>query len=250
MKVAQLIATIPDALPAEYAAELAQLQANAPPMGRPFVRRRMAAELGPDWQRTVRRASSWRPRPRPRSARCTARSLHDGRSARLQAAISRTWRRRSRPTCAQLRLIFGLYGRYDRAIDTEPDLRGDRRRGCARSWTTSARPGTSASTREMLRRRAARPRARGGAGAVDPAAADHELARGRAAARASRRRRRRSATGSRCNMFRAWYVPFYGYGVIHGDPHLGNYTVRADLEHQPARLRLHPRLPAELRARA
>ena len=28
------------------------------------------------------------------------------------------------------------------------------------------------------------------------------------------------------NMFRAWYVPFYEYGVIHGDPHLGNYTVR------------------------
>ena len=31
------------------------------------------------------------------------------------------------------------------------------------------------------------------------------------------------------NMFRAWYWPFYGYGVIHGDPHLGNYTVRDDL---------------------
>jgi predicted unusual protein kinase regulating ubiquinone biosynthesis (AarF/ABC1/UbiB family) len=30
------------------------------------------------------------------------------------------------------------------------------------------------------------------------------------------------------NMFRAWYVPFYRYGVIHGDPHLGNYTVRPD----------------------
>jgi len=29
-------------------------------------------------------------------------------------------------------------------------------------------------------------------------------------------------------MFRAWYVPFYYYGVIHGDPHLGNYTVRED----------------------
>jgi predicted unusual protein kinase regulating ubiquinone biosynthesis (AarF/ABC1/UbiB family) len=28
------------------------------------------------------------------------------------------------------------------------------------------------------------------------------------------------------NMFRAWYVPFYEYGVIHGDPHLGNYTMR------------------------
>jgi predicted unusual protein kinase regulating ubiquinone biosynthesis (AarF/ABC1/UbiB family) len=30
------------------------------------------------------------------------------------------------------------------------------------------------------------------------------------------------------HMFRAWYVPFYYYGVIHGDPHLGNYTVRTD----------------------
>jgi len=30
------------------------------------------------------------------------------------------------------------------------------------------------------------------------------------------------------NMFRAWYVPFYRCGVIHGDPHLGNYTLRED----------------------
>jgi predicted unusual protein kinase regulating ubiquinone biosynthesis (AarF/ABC1/UbiB family) len=29
-------------------------------------------------------------------------------------------------------------------------------------------------------------------------------------------------------MFRLWYVPFYYYGVIHGDPHLGNYTVAPD----------------------
>ncbi len=50
MKVAQFLSTIPDALPAEYAAELAQLQANAPPMGWRFVRRRMAGELGADWQ--------------------------------------------------------------------------------------------------------------------------------------------------------------------------------------------------------
>ena len=30
------------------------------------------------------------------------------------------------------------------------------------------------------------------------------------------------------NLFRAWYVPLYYYGVIHGDPHLGNYSVRDD----------------------
>src|SRR4029077_95492 len=50
MKAAQLLATIPDALPPEYATELPQLQANAPAMGWAFVRRRMASELGPDWQ--------------------------------------------------------------------------------------------------------------------------------------------------------------------------------------------------------
>src|SRR3984885_5746589 len=50
MKAAQLISTIPDALPPEYARELAQLQANAPAMGWAFVRRRMATELGPNWQ--------------------------------------------------------------------------------------------------------------------------------------------------------------------------------------------------------
>jgi predicted unusual protein kinase regulating ubiquinone biosynthesis (AarF/ABC1/UbiB family) len=25
-------------------------------------------------------------------------------------------------------------------------------------------------------------------------------------------------------MFKAWYLPFYKYGIIHGDPHLGNYS--------------------------
>src|SRR3954464_8316550 len=50
MKVAQLLATIPALVPPEYAAELQKLQSEAPPMGGAFVRRRMQAELGPDWQ--------------------------------------------------------------------------------------------------------------------------------------------------------------------------------------------------------
>src|ERR1700677_1532247 len=48
MKVSQILSTIPDALPKEYSVELAQLQADAPSMGWPFVKRRMAAELGPN----------------------------------------------------------------------------------------------------------------------------------------------------------------------------------------------------------
>src|SRR5512138_331635 len=51
MKVAQILATVPDVLPEEYTRELAQLQHNAPSMGWAFVKRRMQAELGPDWQR-------------------------------------------------------------------------------------------------------------------------------------------------------------------------------------------------------
>src|SRR3981189_3329478 len=53
MKVAQLISTIPDALPPEYAAELAKLQSQAPPMGWGFVKRRMMAELGKDWKSKI-----------------------------------------------------------------------------------------------------------------------------------------------------------------------------------------------------
>ena len=49
MKVAQLLATIPEALPPEYIIELTKLQSQAPPMGWAFVKRRMQAELGPDW---------------------------------------------------------------------------------------------------------------------------------------------------------------------------------------------------------
>src|SRR4051794_34661145 len=53
MKVAQLLATIPDVIPPEYAAELQKLQSEAPPMGAAFVRRRMQAELGRDWQARI-----------------------------------------------------------------------------------------------------------------------------------------------------------------------------------------------------
>ena len=46
-----IAASIPDLLPLEYSQELSQLQSNAPPMGWLFVKRRMAAELGIQWQK-------------------------------------------------------------------------------------------------------------------------------------------------------------------------------------------------------
>ncbi len=97
MKVAQLMATIPDALPAEYAAELMKLQSEAPPMGWAFVKRRMAAELGPRLAEEVRklRASS---RGR-RLARAGASRASHMTAPSLPASCSiRTCSRRSRPT--------------------------------------------------------------------------------------------------------------------------------------------------------
>ena len=55
MKVAQLLTTIPDALPTDYANELIRLQSQAPPMGAGFVRRRMQARARPRLARALRR---------------------------------------------------------------------------------------------------------------------------------------------------------------------------------------------------
>jgi predicted unusual protein kinase regulating ubiquinone biosynthesis (AarF/ABC1/UbiB family) len=39
-------------------------------------------------------------------------------------------------------------------------------------------------------------------------------------------------------MFTAWWFPFSRFGVIHGDPHLGNYTVFDDAKGKPAGINL------------
>ena len=39
-------------------------------------------------------------------------------------------------------------------------------------------------------------------------------------------------------LFRAWYWPLHHYGVIHGDPHLGNYQVRPKDENNDLTLNL------------
>ena len=39
-------------------------------------------------------------------------------------------------------------------------------------------------------------------------------------------------------MFTAWWLPFSRFGVIHGDPHLGNYTVFDDSKGKPAGINL------------
>src|SRR5260370_37146782 len=111
MKVAQLLATIPDALPEEYVRELIQLKANAPAMGWPFVRRRMMGELGPDWpgrfksfEHTAARAASLGQVHRAVALDGTplaAKLQYPEMAPAVEADLR------------QLKLAMGLYERYD-----------------------------------------------------------------------------------------------------------------------------------------
>src|ERR1035438_3196845 len=116
MKVAQLMATIPDLLPPEYAAELQKLQSEAPPMGWAFVKRRMIAELGADW---TKRFASFEHHP---AAAASLGQVHRARSLDgamlacklqypdMQSAVE--------ADLGQLKLLFAIRKRFDPALDT------------------------------------------------------------------------------------------------------------------------------------
>jgi Predicted unusual protein kinase len=224
MKVAQILSTIPDAVPQEYALELAHLQANAPQMGWPFVKRRMAAELGAGWQSRFR--SFEHEAASAASLGQVHRAVgHDG--ARLACKLQYPdMSSVVEADLRQLKVIFGLYGAYDRAIDTsnihdelaerlreELDYEREAKHMLLYGRMLAGEPDVHVpdvvadlTTRRLLTMGWLE-------GKRILSVVDEPLeVRNRVA----------------MNMFRAWYVPFYLYGVIHGDPHLGNYTVRAE----------------------
>ena len=116
MKVAQILSTIPDALPPEYAAELASLQADAPSMGWLFVKRRMRAELGADWQ------SHFEHFEKEAISAASLGQVHQATSlAGDKLAVKLQYPDMASAIDAdlnQLKLAFSLYERFDSAIST------------------------------------------------------------------------------------------------------------------------------------
>tara|TARA_R110000772_G_scaffold268561_1_gene396186 strand:- start:76248 stop:77603 length:1356 start_codon:yes stop_codon:yes gene_type:complete len=224
MKVAQILATVPDLLPDEYVHELRKLQTSAPPMGWAFVRRRLTSELGPDWQ--ARFASFEREAAAAASLGQVHRATsHDGRDLACKIQYP-DMASAVEADLAQLKAVFALYRRYDRAIDpSQIHLELKERLREELDYGREAR--NMALYRAMLADEA---------GVHVPDVLD-DLSTDRLLTmtwltgaplmdQIDSSLDRRNAIA--LNMFRAWYVPFYFFGVIHGDPHLGNYSVRDD----------------------
>ena len=224
MKVAQIMSTVPDMLPEEYVTELAELQSNAPAMGWLFVRRRMTTELGAGWQD---RFASFE---KEAAAAASLGQVHravgpEGRAlaCKLQYPDMRS---AVEADLKQLKIVFSIYSRYDKAVDfshihqevsdrlrEELDYELERRHIDLYRLMLQDETGVQVpdplpalSTDRLLTMSWL-----DGKRLLDWVDTDLET---------------RNLVAE--NMFRAWYVPFYYYGTIHGDPHLGNYSVRDD----------------------
>jgi predicted unusual protein kinase regulating ubiquinone biosynthesis (AarF/ABC1/UbiB family) len=224
MKVGQILATIPEALPAEYAQDFQQLQSNAPPMGWPFVKRRMKSELGENWEKRFKMFEH------DAAAAASLGQVHraitpDGRDVAcklqypdMQSAIS--------ADLNQLKIIFSIYERYDSAIQTkyiheelaarlyeelDYQLEAKHCRLYAHMLKDEKGVHVPEVVPELSTKRLLTSTWLEGEKILNYVDA-HPAERNELA----------------MNMFRAWYVPLYYYGIIHGDPHLGNYSVRKD----------------------
>ncbi|ACB94719.1 ABC1 kinase family protein [Beijerinckia indica] len=221
MKVAQMMATIPDILPPEYAEELLKLQNEAPPMGAAFVKRRMQGELGEGWQK---RFGAFDLHP------AAAASLGQVHRARMQDGTVLACKLQYPDMASaveadlkQLDLLFSLHRRVNPAIDTrdmvkeiservreELDYKREARHAAlykhilqGREEVRVPRVYPELSTKRLL--------------SMDWLEGEKLLAF------TKHPQEIRNRIGAA--MFNAWWIPFIHYAVIHGDPHFGNYAV-------------------------
>ncbi len=225
LKVAQLLATIPNALPKEYAYELQKLQANAPAMGWVFVKRRMKSELGKDWQKQFGFFEKEAISAASLGQVHKARTLDgDDIACKLQYPDMKT---AIDSDLSQLKLIFSLFEKYDKAISTEfiyeelkerlnEELDYEQEAKHNKLFKHMLRDEKNVFVADVFEElstdRLLTTNWLEGSSIMDYMDADQE-----------------TRNDIALNLFKAWYIPLYYYGIIHGDPHPGNYTIREDL---------------------
>ena len=221
MKVAQLSATIPDLLPEEYARKLAELQSNAPPMSWVFVKRRMKAELGENWEdqflnfdKEASFAASLgqvHKATLPNKDNVACKLQYPDMASAVEADLG------------QLKIIFKIYSSYNKSIQIreiykeiearlkeELDYRLEHKHlkvfkiiHQENDYIKIPKVYEKISTNRLL---------------VMQYLEGKELIEYKNAPQKIRNELAKK-------LFMAWYYPFYKYGIIHGDPHLGNYSV-------------------------
>ena len=220
MKVAQLLSSIPDAMPKEYSDKLQQLQANAPSMGWLFVRRRMINELGNNWQNKFTKFEK------------------NAVKAASLGQVHKAWVENEKFACKlqypdmistvkadlkQIKLIFSIYKSWDKTINTseifdelstrlmeELDYIREQKNMLIYSKMLSKQksinipiPLKTHSTERLITMTWL-----DGRPLMSYKKSKSEI-------------RNKIAL----ELFKAWYIPFYHYGIIHGDPHPGNYQI-------------------------
>jgi len=221
MKVAQLSATIPDLLPEEYARKLAELQSNAPPMSWVFVKRRMKAELGENWEdqflsfdREASFAASLgqvHKATMPNKKNVACKLQYPDMASAVEADLG------------QLKIIFKIYSSYNKSIQIkeiykeiearlkeELDYRLEYKHlkvfnfiHQKNEYIKIPKVYEKISTNRLLVMQYLE-----GKKLIEYKNAPQKLRNDLAK-----------------KLFMTWYYPFYKYGIIHGDPHLGNYSV-------------------------
>ncbi len=234
MKVAQMMSTIPDLLPPEYVEELQKLQNDAPPMGAAFVKRRMMAELGADWQ-TRFKAFDLNPAAAASLGQVHKATTTDGAAVAcklqypdMQSAVEADLK--------QLEILFGLQRQFAGSIDTremakeiaarlreELDYAHEAKNAAlyARILTDTDKVRVPQVHGDLSTKRLLTLGWLEGEKLLSFKGADQETRDALATA-----------------MYRAWWYPMSHFAVIHGDPHPGNYTVFRDEDGTPSGINL------------
>ncbi|MFP4097868.1 MAG: ABC1 kinase family protein [Alphaproteobacteria bacterium] len=225
MKVGQILATIPEALPGEYAHEFQQLQSSAPPMGWAFVRRRMKTELGEHWQ------SSFKNFEKEAAAAASLGQVHKATSHEGQILACKLqypdMLSAINADLKQLKIIFALFERYDNAIKTSQIHKElSERLHEELDYTLEAKYTKLYAYMLENEENVHVPKV------IDDLSTNRLLTSTWLEGQpllSYKDKDTETRNTIAMNMFRAWYTPLYNYGIIHGDPHLGNYTIREDL---------------------